>query len=229
MAMVSGTAARPGTAHTSQDVTYAGMHLLAVADGEGIGGEILAQAAIDIAASHDHHTGSDTPLDAVRLLFIQANTTIRALKTEQSGIGDDARTTLTVLLFSGDLAALGHIGNTRAYLLRQAEMFQITYESEPVCVLGLTPEELAKPRPSLFDVLDGRPDLEPQLTLRATQPGDRYLLCTDGLTTPTDPEQIHEILTATPDAATAVKHLIDLAEHGGGADDITCIVADLSS
>ena len=75
--------------------------------------------------------------------------------------------------------------------------------------------------------LDGRADLEPDLSVREARAGDRYLLCSDGLSGVVSDETIAETLLATAEPAAAVDRLVELALRGGGPDNITCIVADV--
>jgi PPM family protein phosphatase len=76
-------------------------------------------------------------------------------------------------------------------------------------------------------VLDGRPERKPDLSLREALPGDRYLLCSDGLSGPVDAETLHQVLSTEADVEGAVRALIDAANQGGGPDNITVIVVDV--
>ena len=80
---------------------------------------------------------------------------------------------------------------------------------------------------SLLRALDGSSDVEPDLSLREAQVGDRYLLCSDGLTTVVTPGVIRDTLSAPGDPEQAVARLIDLANEAGGPDNIACVVADV--
>jgi protein phosphatase len=142
-------------------------------------------------------------------------------------------TTLTAMLWSGTQFALVQIGDSRAYLLRDGELIQITHDQTVVQALvdagRITAEEaLSHPQRSLIlQALDGG-TLVPDIQLREAQLGDRYLLCSDGLYAVVGAETIHEVLGSVPEPEQAVGKLIDLANQGGGPDNITCVVADVT-
>jgi PPM family protein phosphatase len=154
---------------------------------------------------------------------------IAAANPAQRGSG----TTLTAMLWSGSQLALVHIGDTRAYLLRDGQLFQITHDHTVVQSLidqgQLTVEEaLSHPeRALLLRALDGTQAAVPDLSLHDVRPGDRYLLCSDGLTVVVPASGIHQVLLAAADPAAAVRDLIGLANAGGGPDNIACVTADI--
>lgn len=138
------------------------------------------------------------------------------------------------MLSSGNQFALVHIGNSRAYLLRNGELFQITHDHTVAQSLAdegqiADGEVAAHPQRSvLLRSLDGSDDPDPDLSLREAQLGDRYLLCTDGLYSVLTPETIYVPLTGAQDPDRAVQQLIELARRAGGPDNITCLVADVT-
>ena len=154
---------------------------------------------------------------------------IAAADPAQRGSG----TTLTAMLWSGSQLALVHVGDTRAYLLRDGRLFQITHDHTVVQSLidqgQLTTEEaLSHPeRALLLRALDGMQAALPDLSLHDVRPGDRYLLCSDGLTTVVPADGIHQVLGGAAEPATVVRQLIDMANSGGGPDNIACVVADI--
>ena len=137
------------------------------------------------------------------------------------------------LLWSGSQLALVHIGDTRAYVLRDGALFQITHDHTVVQSLldegRITADEVAShpQRSLLLRALDGSGQPEPDLSLADARVGDRYLLCSDGLTAVATMEQIHQVLDAAGQPEQAVGQLIDLANQGGGPDNIACAVADI--
>lgn len=154
---------------------------------------------------------------------------IAAADPAQRGSG----TTLTAMLWSGSQLALVHVGDTRAYLLRGGELFQITHDHTVVQSLidqgQLTAEE-ARSHPEralLLRALDGTQAAVPDLSLHDVRPGDRYLLCSDGLTTVAPSGGVHQVLRGAAEPAVAVRELIGLANSGGGPDNIACVVADI--
>jgi protein phosphatase len=177
-------------------------------------------------------TGPGDLLSALAQAVEQAEAAVQdiaAADPAQRGSG----TTLTAMLWSGSQLALVHVGDTRAYLLRGGELFQITHDHTVVQSLidqgQLTPEEaLSHPeRALLLRALDGTQAAVPDLSLHDVRPGDRYLLCSDGLTTVVPSGGVHQVLRNAAEPAAAVRELIGLANSGGGPDNIACVVADI--
>ncbi|MGH3273817.1 MAG: PP2C family protein-serine/threonine phosphatase, partial [Streptosporangiaceae bacterium] len=161
-----------------------------------------------------------------------ANTTLHEMSIADpstEGMG----TTLTALLWAGAQVALCHIGDSRAYLLRAGELYQITRDHTLVQSLvdegRLSPAAAAThPQRSLvMRALQGSSDAEPDLGMREAMIGDRYLLCSDGLSDVVTLETLRGTLAASADPEQTVLQLIDLAIRSGGPDNITCIVADV--
>ena len=149
------------------------------------------------------------------------------LEPELEGMG----TTLTAILFAGNRLGLVHIGDSRGYLLRDGELAQITKDDTFVQTLvdegRITAEEAhSHPQRSLImRALTGH-EVEPTLIMREARAGDRYLLCSDGLSDPVSQETILEALQI-PDVAESADRLIELALRGGGPDNVTVVVADV--
>jgi PPM family protein phosphatase len=218
----------------NEDAAYAGPRLLAVADGMGghAAGEVASAAAIDaIARLDDDVPGSDL-LDALAGAVSDANHTLHDMVAADPAF-EGMGTTLTAMLWSGSRVALCHIGDSRAYLLRDREFHQITHDHTLVQTLvdegRISPEEVAThpQRSMLLRALDGRADVEPDLSLREARLGDRYLLCSDGLSSVVSEETLHKTLATVDNLDEVVLQLIELAIRGGGPDNITCIVADV--
>ena len=142
-------------------------------------------------------------------------------------------TTLTAMLWAGGSAAICHIGDSRAYLVRDGDLYQITRDHTFVQALidqgRIQPEEAAThpQRSLLLRALDGRTDADPDLSMLDAQVGDRYLICSDGLPVAVSDEQILQALVSVTEPTDAVVALIDLAIRGGAPDNVTCIVADV--
>jgi serine/threonine protein phosphatase PrpC len=218
----------------NQDSVYAGPRLLAVADGMGgmAAGDVASNIVIAAMAPLDEDVPGDAMIDALRSSVDAANQQLRAAveaNPQMEGMG----TTLTALLFSGSRAGLVHIGDSRAYLLRDGEFTQITKDDTYVQMLvdegRISPEEAnSHPQRSLLTrAMDGR-DIEPEYSIRQVLPGDRYLICSDGLSGVVSQETIEQTLRDYPDPQQCVERLISLALRGGGPDNITVIVADAS-
>ena len=140
-------------------------------------------------------------------------------------------TTLTALLFAGGRVGLVHVGDSRAYLVRGGQLTQITHDDTFVQALidegRMTAEEASShPQRSLIlRALNGA-DVEPDLSIREVRIGDRYLLCSDGLSDVVSPDTLLEALQQ-PDPHESADRLVELALRGGGPDNVTCIVADV--
>ncbi|MBW0009506.1 MAG: serine/threonine-protein phosphatase, partial [Pseudonocardiales bacterium] len=216
----------------NQDAVYAGPRLLALADGMGghAAGEIASKAVIAAFVPLDDDEPGNDLLDQLHEATLVGNAAISELvreDPEREGMG----TTLTAVLFGGNKIGLVHVGDSRAYLLREGAFSQITHDDTFVQSLideGRISEDEASHHPQrslLLKALTGH-DVEPSLTVREAFAGDRYLLCSDGLSGVVRAETLAEGLTI-PDPRDCADRLIELALKGGGPDNITCIVADV--
>jgi protein phosphatase len=193
-------------------------------------GEVASQLAIAALAQLDDDEPGGDLLGKLYDAVQQGNSAIAAqveMEPELEGMG----TTLTAILFAGDRLGLVHIGDSRCYLLRDGELTQITRDDTFVQTLvdegRISPEEAhSHPQRSLImRALTGH-EVEPTLTMREVRAGDRYLLCSDGLSDPVSDETILEALKI-PDVSEAADRLIELALRGGGPDNVTVVVADV--
>jgi protein phosphatase len=218
----------------NEDSVYAGPRVLAVADGMGghAAGEVASAVAIAALAPLDEDAPGSDLLDVLRERAVAANDHLRDMVHGDHGL-DGMGTTLTAFLFAGSRLGLIHIGDSRAYLLRDGVLTQITHDHTLVQALvdegRISGEEASShPQRSLITrALDGREGIEPDLSVREVRAGDRYLLCTDGLTGPVGrPETLQEALEI-PDPQSSCDRLVQLALRGGGPDNVTVIVADV--
>ncbi|MGC4852239.1 PP2C family protein-serine/threonine phosphatase [Micromonospora sp. DT4] len=216
----------------NQDSVYAGPRLLAVADGMGgmAAGDVASNIVIGAMAPLDEDVPGDALVDALRSAVGTANQQLRDTvdaNPQLEGMG----TTLTATLFSGSKLGMVHIGDSRAYLLRNGEFSQITKDDTYVQMLvdeGRISAEEASSHPQrslLTRALDGR-DIDPEYSVRQVLPGDRYLICSDGLSGVVSAETIGEALREYTDPQQCVERLVQLALRGGGPDNITVIIAD---
>jgi serine/threonine protein phosphatase PrpC len=220
----------------NEDSAYAGPRLLAIADGMGghAAGEVASAVAIAAIAPLDKQnlTDGEDMLDALAAAVAAARNTLHDMSVSDPAV-EGMGTTLTALLWAGAQVAVCHIGDSRAYLLRDGDLYQITRDHTLIQSLvdegRLSPEAAANhPQRSLImRALQGSTDADPDLAMHEAFLGDRYLLCSDGLTDVVGDEAVHEVLTTIPDADQAVKQLITLALRNGGPDNVTCIVADV--
>jgi protein phosphatase len=216
----------------NQDAVYAGPRLLALADGMGghAAGDMAAKVMIAAFAPLDDDEPGNDLLDQLHEATLAGNAAISELvreEPEREGMG----TTLTAVLFGGNKIGLVHVGDSRAYLLRDGVFSQITHDDTFVQSLideGRISEHEASHHPQrslLLKALTGH-DVEPTFTVREAFAGDRYLLCSDGLSGVVSAETLAEGLTI-PEPQACADRLIELALRGGGPDNITCIVADV--
>jgi serine/threonine protein phosphatase PrpC len=217
----------------NQDAVYAGPRLLALADGMGghAAGEVASSLVISALALLDEDDPGDDLLAELRDATVDGNAAITrhvADAPDLEGMG----TTLTAILFAGSRLGLVHIGDSRAYQLREGVLTQITKDDTFVQSLideGRITEEEAHTHPQrslLLRAITGQ-DIDPSLTIREARPGDRFLLCSDGLSGVVSDETLAETLLAYRDPRECADRMIELALRGGGPDNITCIVADV--
>lgn len=203
----------------------------AVADGMGghRGGEVASRLALE-TAERLRDAGRDATLaDLIR----EASRTVHArARTDRdvAGMG----TTLTVAEVDGTVLRIAHVGDSRAYLLRDGALRQLTTDHTLVQRLvdigEITPDEVADhpKRNVLVRVVGTEPDVEVDELEVPVRVGDRVLLCSDGLTGMVDDAHIAEVLRSTAgDAQAAVDRLVEAANAAGGADNVTALVVDL--
>ncbi|WP_163548429.1 PP2C family protein-serine/threonine phosphatase [Candidatus Frankia nodulisporulans] len=217
----------------NEDSAFAGQRLLAVADGMGghAAGEVASSTVISRLADLDDGVHSDDLVTELNEAVRDANRQLREMSLENSAL-DGMGTTVTAVLSAGNMLGVLHVGDSRAYLLRDGILSQVTHDHTLVQDLvdqgRITPEQAnTHPQRSLLmRALDGR-EVEPDLSVRQAIPGDRYLLCTDGLSGVVSEETIRETLLL-PSPQDAVDQLVNLALKGGGPDNITVVVADIA-
>ncbi|WP_413451673.1 protein phosphatase 2C domain-containing protein [Georgenia phoenicis] len=220
---------------SNQDSGYAGPHLLVLADGMGgpAGGDIASSVALaHLVHLDDEHPAADELLPSLRAAVAAAHADLEEraeADPELAGLG----TTCIALLRSANKIAMVHIGDSRAYLLREGELSQVTKDHTFVQHLvdtgRLSPEQAERhpQRSVLLRVLgDTDGDVVLDESVREARVGDRWLLCSDGLSGVVSTETIADTLTRVPDPGRCAEELIDLALRGGGPDNVTCVVAD---
>ncbi|MDH6576418.1 protein phosphatase 2C domain-containing protein [Kitasatospora sp. MAP5-34] len=218
----------------NEDSGYAGPRLLAVADGMGgaAAGEVASSEALGAIVRLDEDVPGADLLTLLNDAVQGANERLRQMVDEDPQL-EGMGCTLTALLWTGQRMGLVHVGDSRAYLLRDGRLDQITQDHTWVQRLvdegRITPEE-AETHPQrslLMRALDGRGQVEPDLSIREVRAGDRYLICSDGLSGPVSHQTLEETLGSFYSPEQTIQELIQLALRGGGPDNITCIVADV--
>ncbi|MET7817227.1 PP2C family protein-serine/threonine phosphatase [Micromonospora zamorensis] len=219
----------------NQDALHAGTWLVAVADGMGgmAAGDLASALTIDAVAPLDVETPEDALVAALEGGIALATSRIRqavAEDSERQGMG----TTLTALLFArtGSCLALAHVGDSRAYLFREGVLKQVTRDDTFVQMLvdqGVITADQASSHPRravVTQALQGE-EVSPSYATMVPRAGDRWLLCSDGLSNVVRPDTLTEVLTGYPERSECVGKLIDLALHAGAPDNVTVVVADV--
>ncbi len=218
----------------NEDSGYAGPRLLVVADGMGghAAGELASAAAVARLAELEQSDPSpDSVLAGLTDAIEQAGVSIGQVVQDNpdlAGMG----TTVTALFWRGERVAVVHVGDSRAYLLRDGELGQITHDHTYVQTLvdagRISPEEAAHhPRRSLLmRAIDGVQPVEADLSVREARPGDRYLLCSDGLTGVVSDEELAAVLSDGEPTGVVIT-LVELALSRGAPDNVTVVVADV--
>jgi protein phosphatase len=219
----------------NQDSGYAGPHLLVVAD--GMGGAAGGDVASSVVVAHLAPLDDDVPTGDLLATLKEAVYAAHDELVER--VGEDPAlaglgTTVTALLRSGNRFAMIHIGDSRAYVVRDNQMFQVTTDHTFVQHLvqtgQLTPEQ-AEHHPQRSVLLRVLGDNESEIVLdewaHEARIGDRWLLCSDGLSGVVSAETIAQVLGGVADPGECADTLVSLALHGGGPDNVTCVVADV--
>ncbi len=219
----------------NEDSAYAGRRLIALADGIGgmPAGELASDIAIRTLTPLEAAPPDIEPLTALRKAIEAANEQIRAAG-ESDEANDGMGTTATALLLAGHQIALLHVGDSRGYVMRDGELSQLTKDDTFVQSLVdqgvLTAAEArSHPRRSVVtQALQGL-EFEPTCTLLPVRIGDRFLLCSDGLSDVVADESIAQVLRSTPDPRRCAQELVNLALEAGAPDNVTVVVADVAS
>jgi serine/threonine protein phosphatase PrpC len=220
--------------HANEDSYFAKAPLFAVAD--GMGGAQAGEVASRIAAGAFEHGPQYDDASAegqLEEIAQKANRRIHKLAQEDSsraGMG----TTLTAAMLRDDEVALGHVGDSRAYLLRDGQLKRLTKDHSLVEELrrqGRLTEEQAEEHPQrsiITRALGPEPSVNVDTMTFPARDGDVFLLCSDGLTTMVSDDQIRDILVSSRSLRSAVNKLVDAANRGGGRDNITAVAFRLA-
>lgn len=209
--------------------------IFAVADGMGghIAGDIASATAVEVIMENVHNqkpTGTQELAEIVR----RANAAIWEKSQNDSNL-KGMGTTCTLLLLDGDELHIAHVGDSRAYLYRAGELSQLTEDHTLVSRMvregRLQPEEAERhPQRSIITrALGVDSDVEVDELSMGIEQGDRYLICSDGLTSMIDTDSVRDVLQNTPDPNTAVEQLVQRANEAGGEDNVTVVLVDIAS
>lgn len=219
----------------NQDSGYASPRLLVIADGMGgaAAGDLASSATLSVIRELDRELDPATDgdaLDAMRVAVHHANQRLARLIADDPAV-EGMGTTLEAMLWDGEKLAVAHIGDSRAYRLRHGTLSQLSIDHTFVQSLvdeGRITLDEARVHPHrslLLKAILGRDDFEPDFTWLQPALGDRYLLCSDGLTDMVDDETIERTMKLETIDVIATE-LVRLALDGGGSDNVTVVLAE---
>lgn len=232
----SGSASDVGRVRmVNEDLALESMTLFAVADGMGghAGGEVASRTAIDtLRMEFGRHPSADGLADAVR----QANAAVweRSLEdVDVRGMGTTLTVAALVSTDNGDRLVMANVGDSRSYRFHDGQLTQLSHDhsvAEELVDRGELSEAEAAIHPHrhiLTRALGVSDDVDVDLWQMTPEAGDRYLLCSDGLTNEVSETRIAKVLASTPDPKQAANQLVRLANDNGGNDNITVVVLDV--
>lgn len=220
----------------NQDSGYAGRRLFLVADGMGghAGGDVASAIATRRIAEADlDYDSAPEAAAALEGALIAANRRLAETVAEHSeltGMG----TTVSSMLHLGDRVVISHIGDSRIYLLRSGELSQIstdhTFVQRLVDAGRITAEEaMVHPRRSVLMRVLGDVEASPEIDQMVldTRDGDRWMLCSDGLSGVVSFDEIHEFMSADVGAKQVADRLVKASLDGGAPDNVTVVLVDI--
>jgi protein phosphatase len=217
----------------NEDAVFVGQRLLVVADGMGglPAGELASEILVQSLAVVDDLPDNPEPLQDLLAALGTANERIEAAVAD-----DDARdgmgTTVTAIMMSGDKVAALNVGDSRCYLSRDGELTQVTRDDTYVQALVdqgvLTPDDARRhpQRALVTQAVQGGP-FRPAGRMVPVRPGDRFLLCSDGLSDYVEDAIIAATLRSTPDRKECARQLVEHTLAAGAPDNVTVVVADV--
>jgi PPM family protein phosphatase len=218
----------------NEDTAHAGQRLVAVADGMGgmPAGELASDIVIGALRPLDAGPELSDPTAALRDALEEANRQIRQA-TETNASQDGMGTTVTALLLAGTEIALFHVGDSRCYLCRDGTTSQLTKDDTFVQSLVdqgvLTPAEArTHPRRSIVTQAVQGDEYAAEVATMTVAPGDRFLVCSDGLSDFVTEDRIADVLSSVDDPRACAESLVRLVMDAGAPDNVTVVVADVA-
>ena len=216
----------------NEDALFVGENIYAVADGMGghNAGEIASHIAVDFVKELLGEGDLPMPKRIEECFSMANNKMIKEACAEKSGMG----TTLTLAVVCEDTIIIGHIGDSRAYLVKADEIQRLTIDhsvSGELFRSGFISEAEAKVHPqrnALTRSLGDMEEIKVDLTEISLHAGEYLVLCTDGLHSKVDDSEIKDVVFAQSTPQKACDELVKLANKRGGHDNITCIIVKLS-
>lgn len=199
--------------------------LFMVAD--GLGGHSAGEVASEMAVKHIS-TGELKNVDDLVERITEANVSVYS---EAQNLKNDMATTISSLFIYDGTAHIGHVGDSRIYLIREENVYCITDDHTPVMEslkAGIITPEQAKHHPlrhMLSRTIGTQPQVDIDVITVELEEKDAFVLCTDGLSNMLEEKDIYTVYRNSKDSSDAVKNMVDLANHRGGADNITVVVA----
>ncbi|HET6531938.1 MAG TPA: protein phosphatase 2C domain-containing protein [Actinoplanes sp.] len=218
----------------NEDAVFVGNRLFVVADGMGglPAGELASDILVQALSVIDEQPTSDEPLQDLIAALQTANERIEAAVSDDAA-RDGMGTTVTALLLAGDRMAALNVGDSRCYLVRAGQMTQLTRDDTYVQALVdqgvLTPDDARRhpQRALVTQAVQGGP-FRPAGRMVPIQPGDRFLLCSDGLTDYVEDDVIAQVLCDVEDRKACAAELIARTLEAGAPDNVTVLVADVT-
>ena len=204
--------------------------LYVVADGVGgaQAGEVASKLAVQTLLAAYYRSYGETPADRLRKAFSEANCAVHERASQQEGPHRMSTTLVAAVVRGGELT-VANVGDSRAYLIRDGQMRQVTHDHSVVARLvaeGVITPEQAERHPQRHVIsrsIGARANVEADIFTGTFHPGDRLLLCSDGLTEHVTDEEILAAMEAE-DPETSGQRLVNLANDRGGTDNITVLV-----
>lgn len=224
-----------GPKSRNEDSGYAGPHLLVLADGMGghSAGDVASSMIVgELAPLDDDSVTAEQAIPRLEQALRRANEKLTKAMRENSELTGMGSTTI-VMLRTGNKLAMAHIGDSRAFMLRGDAFTQITKDHSFVQQLvdeGRISKAEASHHPQrsvVTRVMTGQPDDEPDTSLREAKVGDRFLLCSDGLSDYVGQDVIEEILREAKTPEQAADRCIEVALKAHTRDNVTVVVADV--
>lgn len=219
----------------NEDSIFAGNRLFVVADGMGglPAGELASDILVRALAVVDDMPDTGEPLQDLLAALRTANERIEAAIADD-GARDGMGTTVTALLLSGDAVAALNVGDSRCYLVRDGGLTQLTRDDTYVQALVdqgvLTPDDARRhPQRALVTQAVQGGDFQPTGRMVPVRAGDRFLLCSDGLSDYVTDEVIGETLRSVPDRVRCADELIRRTLQAGAPDNVSVIVCDVET
>jgi protein phosphatase len=217
----------------NEDSALAGDRVVAVADGMGglPAGELASEIVIRILDELLPPTDPEEAANALRAVVATANQRIRAA-IDADPARDGMGTTLTAALLAGEVLVIAQVGDSRCYLLRDNQLTQLTRDDTFVQALvdqGALTREQARhhPQRSLVTRAVQGVDAPPAVGTITLLPGDRLLLCSDGLSDYVEDQAIAATLALHADRQQCGEQLVKLAHQAGAPDNVTVVVSDV--